>query len=108
MTVAELMLPASGFVELLTDAGGAPGERLALAESRVAGTYEDITIELDEPLTGETVLWVRAIIDFDEDGTVTAVDPVGVIELDGAAAGTSFIYTVPEEDDEEDGEEDGE
>ncbi len=104
VTIAELVLPASGFVELLTDAGGAQGERLALAESRVAGTYEGITIELEEPLIGETVLWVRAIIDFDEDGTVTAVDPVGVIELDGAAAGTSFIYTVPEEDDEEDGE----
>jgi len=98
VTVAGLVLPGPGFVELLTDVDGAPGERLALTGSRGAGSHEDITIELEDALTAETVLWVRTIIDFDEDGTATAADPFGLIEAAGAVARASFTYTVPEEE----------
>ena len=98
VTVAELILPGPGFIELLIDAGGAPGERLAITGSRVAGTYADVTIDLEDALTEETVLWVRTIIDFDEDGTATPDDPLGLIEAAGVVAQTSFTYTIPEEE----------
>lgn len=98
VAVAELVLPAVGFVEVLLDAGGAPGERLALTGSRGVGSYEDILIELEEPITEDTVLWVRTIIDFDEDGAAGSEDPFGLVEWDGAVAQVQFSYTIPEDD----------
>ena len=98
VTVAELVLPAAGFVELLLDVGGTPGERLVLTGSRVEGSYEEISIELEEPLTEDTVFWVRTIIDFDEDGAATSEDPFGLVEFGGAVAQAQFTYTIPEDD----------
>ncbi len=98
VNVAELILPSQGFVELLTDAGGVPGERLVLTGSRAAGTYEDITIELDGALTENTLLWVRTIIDFDEDGVAGPEDPFGLVQLNGAVAQARLTYTIPEEE----------
>jgi hypothetical protein len=98
VTLAELVLPAAGFVELLLDAGGTPGERLILTGSRGAGFYEEISIELEDPLSEDTVLWVRTIIDFDENGEATSEDPFGLVEPDGAVAQAQFTYTIPEDD----------
>jgi len=98
VTVAELVLPATGFVELLLDVGGTPGERLVLTGSRGEGSYEEISIELEEPLTEDTVLWVRTIIDFDEDGAATSEDSFGLVEFDGVVAQAQFTYTIPEDD----------
>ena len=94
MTIDQLILPGPGFVEVLTDAGGVPGTRLLLTGSRVAGAYEDITIEFDEALTQDTTLWVRTIIDYDEDGEATAADPFGLLEVAGDVAQVRFTYTV--------------
>jgi len=103
VSVAELTLPAPGFIELLTDVGGAPGERLELTGSRVAGSYEDITIELEEVLAEDSVLWVRVIIDFNENGEADPEDPLGLIQLGGSEATASFTYTVPVDEDADDG-----
>jgi hypothetical protein len=94
MTIDQLILPGPGFVEVLTDAGGVPGTRLILTGSRVAGAYEDITIEFDEALTEDATLWVRTIIDYDEDGEATAADPFGLVEVAGDVAQVRFTYTV--------------
>ena len=94
MTIDQLILPGPGFVEVLTDAGGVPGTRLVLTGSRVAGAYEDITIEFDDALTEDTTLWVRTIIDYDEDGEATAADPFGLLEVAGDVAQVRFTYTV--------------
>lgn len=104
LTIAEVVLPAAGFVEVLIDDGGVPGERVDLSGSRAAGTYENIEIEFDEnsALDGEAgeelVFWVRTIVDFDEDGTATAGDPFGLISLGGDAAQESFTFTFAEEE----------
>jgi hypothetical protein len=96
VTIAELTLPATGFVELLTDVDGQPGERLAIGAPRVAGTFDDITFELEEPLTVETLLWVRILIDFDEDGVPSDGDRVGLVAVGGAEAQATFTYRIAE------------
>jgi hypothetical protein len=96
ISILQVVLPSSGFIELLTDSNGQPGTRLHLNGSRVAGTHDEILIELDEALEGEAedeiVLWVRMIIDFDEDGAATAEDPFGLVELGGSPAQASFTF----------------
>lgn len=94
ITVAEVILPSPGFIEVLADADGAPGERIAISRARVEGTYEDVTIELDEPLEDDTALWVRVVIDFDEDGAPSDGDRVGLIAVDGEESRTRFTYTI--------------
>lgn len=98
VTIAEVVLPGPGFVELLTDDNGVPGTRLALSEGKVEGTYDDLVFELDEALPGEAddqiVLWVRTIIDFDEDGAASGADPFGLVEVDGVVAQATFTYTL--------------
>jgi hypothetical protein len=98
VTIAAIELPGPGFIEVLADAGGAPGDRLAVSGARVPGLAEEITIELEDGLDGadgdEITLWIRTIIDFDEDGTPTDTDPFGLEERDGAVATSSFTYTI--------------
>jgi hypothetical protein len=96
VVIAELVLPAPGFVEVLLDVDGAPGERLAVSGARVEGTYEDVSIELADALTDETVLWVRVIIDFDEDGVPSDGDRLGLVAVDGDTAQATFTFTIAE------------
>lgn len=98
LTIAEVILPSPGFLVVLTDPADAPGDRLIVTGSSAAGTHEDVTIELDEPLTEDTVLWVRAIVDFDEDGLVGPDDPFGLTGPGGDPAAASFTYTIAEEE----------
>lgn len=94
ITISELILPSAGFVEVLLDADGSPGERIAVSGARVAGTYEDVTLELEDALTEETTLWLRVIIDFDEDGVPSDTDRFGLVTIDGDRARATFTYTV--------------
>ncbi|MEE9581789.1 MAG: hypothetical protein V3W36_02515 [Acidimicrobiia bacterium] len=96
ISILQVVLPSSGFIELLTENNGQPGTRIHLSGSQVAGTHDEISIELDEVLEGEAedeiVLWIRMIIDFDEDGAATAEDPFGLVELGGSTAQASFTF----------------
>lgn len=94
VVVDELVLPAPGFIEILSDIDGAPGERLGVSGARVEGTYEDVAVELDEGLIDETVLWIRVIIDFDEDGVPSDGDRIGLIQVGGDEAGVTITYTI--------------
>jgi len=103
VTVTSVDLPGPGFIELLADDGGEPGERIALSGAHVGGLSEEVTFELedDDALVGaageELTLWVRTIIDFDEDGAATDDDPFGLVEPGGDVATASFTYTFEEE-----------
>jgi len=96
ISILQVVLPGPGFVELLTDNNGQPGTRIHLTGSRGAGSHDEISIELAEALEGEAedeiVLWVRTIIDFDEDGAATDEDPFGLVELGGSTAQASFTF----------------
>jgi len=96
ISISEVVLPAAGFIEVLSSVDGAPGERIAVSGARVGGTFEDVVITLDEPLTEETVIWVRVIIDFDEDGVASEADLVGLVTVGGAEAQANFTFTIAE------------
>ncbi len=83
---------------MLTDLADEPGDRLIVTESRPAGTHEEITIEFDEPLTEDTDLWVRTIIDFDEDGLIGPDDPFGLTGPGGEPATAALAYTIAEDE----------
>lgn len=94
VVIAEVTLPAPGFIEVLADDGGRPGARLAISGARVAGTYEDVVVEVDEAIDDGTTLWVRVVIDFDEDGVAGDGDRPGLVAVDGVPAQAQFTYAI--------------
>jgi len=102
ITVASLTLPSAGWMVLLADDGGSPGERVGLSPRFPAGTSTDYQFVLDEPLAEDAVLWIQVRIDFDDDGRLTEADPQGLDEA-GNPIRLSAEYTFVEEDEEEDG-----
>lgn len=97
VVVAQATLPAPGFIEVLSDAGGAPGERLGVSQLLAAGELAELVIDLDSPLAGDGTFWVRVIIDFDEDGAVSGGDFEGQVTPGGIASVATFEYTIAEE-----------
>lgn len=96
ITLESVRFPAPGFVEILSDDDGRPGTRLAVSDLIAAGVVPDLEIELEVPLTEDTVLWVRLWIDFDQDGTLSGGDLTVLDEPDGDVVEDSFEVTVVE------------
>ena len=96
VVVDGVSLPAGGFIEILADADGEPGEVLGTSGLLQAGAQTVLEIELDEPLTEDTTLWIRIRIDFEEDGDIDPDDPIGKDE-DGDEVEVEIVYTVVEE-----------
>ena len=93
VVVDSVSLPAGGFIEILSDVDGAPGEVLATSGLLQAGVLNDLEIELDEALTEDATLWIRIRIDFEEDGDVDPDDPIGKDEA-GEPVEVEIVYTV--------------
>ena len=90
IVIESVTLPSPGFVEVLSDADGAPGGRLVVSDLLPAGVTPDVEITLDPALTETTVLWVRLWIDFDQDLTLSAGDATVLDEPDGDVIQDSF------------------
>ena len=97
VVVDAVSLPAGGFIEILSDADGRPGDVIATSGLLQAGTQTILEIPLEEPLTTDTTLWIRIRIDFEEDGGIDPDDPVGQ-DADGEDVEVSIEYTVVEGD----------
>jgi hypothetical protein len=93
VVVDSVSLPAGGFIEILSDVDGEPGEVLATSGLLQAGAQTGLEIELDEALTEDATLWIRVRIDFEEDGDVDDADPIGKDE-DGDEVEVVIEYTV--------------
>jgi len=91
--IDSVRLPSPGFVEILTDDGGSPGNRVAVSIPLPAGTSE-VEIDLDPALAETTILWARLWIDFDQDGTLSAGDLTALDEPDGSVVQDSFELEV--------------
>jgi len=89
-----LQLPAPGFVEILTDVDGEPGERIIVSDLIGAGVATNFEIGFEVPLTEDTVLWARLWIDFDQDGTLSAADLTVLDEPGGEEIRDSFEVTL--------------
>ena len=93
VVIDAVTLPSAGFVEILADAAGTPGARLAVSSLRQAGQLNDLAMTLDTPLTADATLWVRVWIDYDEDGTLSSGDLTALTGLGGDPVQASFAVT---------------
>ncbi|HSM02200.1 MAG TPA: hypothetical protein VK960_07190 [Acidimicrobiia bacterium] len=93
VSIDSLRLPSPGFVEILTDDEGSPGNRIAVSIPLPAGTSE-VDIDLEPALTETTILWARLWIDFDQDGTLSAGDATVLTEPGGDVVQASFEVEV--------------
>ena len=91
--IATLVAPAPGFIEILRDASGVPGTRLAVATVE-AGTADDVAIALPGGVGSGTRLWLRLWVDFDQSGTLTAGDFTALDVIDGEPVEVSFVVTI--------------
>ena len=96
VVIAVVELPIDGFVEILADDDGEPGERLALSAVIRAGRSTDVEVTLDEALeSGVTVtLWVRLWVDLDQDGELSEGDSPALDVPDGDPVEASFSVAV--------------
>ena len=91
--VGSAEVPAAGFIEILSNASGAPGIRLAVAPVD-PGTADDLEVALPDGVTTGATLWLRLWIDFDQDGVLSAGDLQALIEVGGDPVETSFVVTI--------------
>lgn len=98
VVVAEVTLPAPGFVAVQSDQDGVPGAILGLSGLLPEGTSRDVPIPLDRPVAGPQTMFVVAYIDRDGDGAagLTSADsPDEVAQaFDGGPARASAEITV--------------
>lgn len=96
VVLAEVSLPAPGFIEILTDVDGEPGTVIGRSRLLVEESYTALEVGLDEPLVEDTMLWARARIDFEGDGAADPDDPVGLAEPGGEPVEVTFRFTFVE------------
>ncbi|HUU61970.1 MAG TPA: hypothetical protein VMX37_06255 [Acidimicrobiia bacterium] len=98
VVVAEVTLPAPGFIALQADEDGVPGAILGLSSRLPEGTTRAVAISLDEPGAGVQTMFAVAYIDRDGDGVagIREVDsPDEVAQaFDGGPARASAEITV--------------
>jgi hypothetical protein len=98
VVVASAALPSPGFLEVRVDQGGSPGRRLGVSGLLPTGTAAGVSIELDEPLTADAVLWIRVRIDLDGNERIGEDDPVA-LDANGRRVVAPLAYTFVEEGD---------
>ena len=102
IVVAEVDLPSAGFVAVHSDDDGSPGPVIGVSDLLPAGTTDDVTVRLDEPLASDAVVHPMVHIDTNENGiyefgTVSGVDGPGVT-AEGDVAVTSATIGVARSD----------
>ncbi|MBP1632490.1 MAG: uncharacterized protein H6Q11_778, partial [Acidobacteria bacterium] len=115
VVVAEVTLPAPGFVALQADAEGVPGAIVGLSGLLPEGTTRALVVPLNEPAAGAQTMFAVAYIDRDGDGVagITEADSLDEVAqaFDGGPARASAAITVvlvaPADLDVEDQEGDG-
>ncbi len=91
--VATVVAPSPGFIEVLRDAAGSPGTRMAVA-TVTAGTTNDLAIPLPGGVGTGTRLWLRLWVDFDQSGALTPGDLIALNQPDGDPVEESFVVTI--------------
>ncbi len=98
ITVANVELPAAGFIAVHSDGGGSPGPVIGVSDLLPAGASSDVSIMLAEPLTADSTVFPMVHIDTNtngvyEFGTVDGADGPGVT-ADGDVAVVGGAVTV--------------
>lgn len=92
-TVEEVVMPNAGFLEILSDAGGAPGTRLGFVEVG-ASTTDDLAVPIPAGVATGARLWLRLWVDFDQDDTLSADDLPALGAAGGDPVTGSFVLTI--------------
>jgi hypothetical protein len=90
--ISSLQVPAPGLIEILSDASGAPGNRLGVVLVN-PGTVDDLEVPLPAGVGDGDRLWLRLWVDFDQSGSLTAADLRALTELDGDPIEESFVVS---------------
>lgn len=102
VVVADVLLPAAGFVVVRADQAGAPGEIVGVGELLSEGSHTDVVVELDERLEISATLWAQLIVDRNRNGTLdiegadiegSDVEDVVALRIDGFEAADSAPIT---------------
>ncbi|HEX5630529.1 MAG TPA: hypothetical protein VFY15_02615 [Acidimicrobiia bacterium] len=94
VAIAGGLLPAAGFIALHADAGGVPGEVLAVSGLLPAGELGAFVLDIDPALVATAAYHAVAWVDRDEDGVFTPGeegDQMAVTEDGSLAAGVALI-----------------
>jgi hypothetical protein len=98
VVVAEVTLPAPGFVALHADEDGVPGVILGLSGLLAAGTSGDVTLTLERPLETTQAVFAVAYVDRDGDGVAGLMDADSLDDVaqgpDGGPARATAVVTV--------------
>ncbi|MCL1600015.1 MAG: hypothetical protein M3112_00590 [Actinomycetia bacterium] len=81
IVVASVELPSAGFIAVHADNGGSPGAVIGHSDLLPAGTSEDVTVVLDTPIEGTSIVWPMAHIDIDGDGVYTFAPPDDAVDV---------------------------
>jgi len=91
--VTRVEAPAAAFLEILADASGAPGARLAVV-TVAQGIVDNLEIPLPPGTRTGARLWLRLWVDSDQSGDLSAADQRALTELGGDPVQASFIATI--------------
>jgi hypothetical protein len=98
VVVAEVTLPAAGFVALHADEDGVPGAILGLSRLLLEGISSEVTLTLDRTLESSQPVFAVAYVDRDLDGVagLTAADSLDDVAQasNGAPARATAVVTV--------------
>lgn len=72
----------NGFVAIHSDSGGAPGPVIGVTNLLDAGTHDDITITLTQPIEASATVFPMLHTDSDKDGKYTFPGPDGPAMVD--------------------------
>ena len=98
VVVAEVTLPAPGFVALHADEDGVPGVILGLSGLLAAGASSDMALTLERPLETTQAVFAVAYVDRDGDGVAGLTDADSLDDVaqgpDGGPARATAVVTV--------------
>jgi len=86
VVVESVTLPAAGFVVLLGDDAGAPGEVIGITDLLSAGVIANVPVAFFVPLESATVVHAQLHVDMDRDGVFTYEPPDAFVDVPAVAA----------------------
>ncbi|MFV1999274.1 MAG: hypothetical protein ACC654_02815 [Acidimicrobiia bacterium] len=86
IAVQSVNLPSPGFIAIHADNGGSPGPVIGNSDLLPAGSSSDVSVTLDTPLDGTSIVWPMVHVDSDSDGQYTFMPPDNAIDVPGVTA----------------------
>ncbi len=91
--VTTVEAPAAAFLEVLADASGTPGARLAVV-AVAQGVVDELEVPLPSGVRTGARVWLRLWVDSDQSGDLSAADQRALTTLGGTPIQASFIATI--------------